>query len=94
MIQRPPPDVVVVTGVTVALLIPPSKLLVPTKQTVGVALVKVTSKPESAVALTVVEPPAFTVAGEKPPGVIVWLSLLTVIFCITWSAGQKLSLPA
>ena len=72
IVQVPP-----VIVVTVALLTVPVSVLAPTEHTLAVLEVKLANRPELAVALTTVVPPALTVRGEKPPAVMVWLSLPT-----------------
>jgi hypothetical protein len=63
----------------------PVTVLLLTVQIDGVVEVKVTARPEVAVALTVPVPP--TVTAGAAPKVIVWLAGLTVMFCVTWVAA-------
>jgi hypothetical protein len=65
-----------VTPVTVLPFVP---LVV---QTPGVLEVKVTAKPDVAVALAVVVPPTISVAGLKLIAPIVWLPLPTMKVCV------------
>ena len=84
IVQVPP-----IIVVTVALLTVPVSVLTPTEQTPSVLEVKLTNRPELAVALTTVVPPAVTAIGEKPFAVMVWSSLgaaVTVMLVITWVA--------
>ena len=53
-----------------------------------VVLVKATSRPEVAVALTVVVPPISRSAGLKLIAFMLWFILLTVMFCVTWGAAM------
>ena len=52
-------------------------------QTKGVVDVKVTARPEVAVALAVVVPPTLTVAGVNVIAPIVWLAAPTVMLLVT-----------
>src|SRR6185369_568542 len=69
-----------------------------TVQIVGVLLVKLTARPEVAVALTVVVPPTLTVVGLKLIGPMVWAALLTtswtvplaLLYCVVL-VGTKLT---
>ena len=65
----------------------PVAVLPLTLQTRVVVLVKVTGKPEVAVALTVVVPPTTRVAGLKLIVSMLWSSLPTVMFRITCAAA-------
>ena len=72
-----------VTPVTMLPLIPE------VVQTAGVALLKITARPELAVALAVVVPPTANVAGKKVklPVPMVWSALPTVMLVVTCVAA-------
>ena len=65
----------------------PVTVLPETEQIVGVVLLKATAKDEVAVALAVVEPPTVKVLGMKLIAPMLWLTLLTVMFCVICEAA-------
>ena len=65
-----------------------------TVQTAGVVELKITARPEVAVALAVVLPPTASVAGEKDIVPMLCGALPTVMFCVTWEAALKFAFPA
>jgi hypothetical protein len=65
-----------------------------TVQTAGVVELKVTARPELAVALTVEVPASASVAGAKVIVPMVWLALPIVIFWVTCVAALYVEFPA
>lgn len=65
----------------------PATVLPETEQMIGVVLVKLTARPEVAVALAAVVPPTPRVAGLKLMAPMVWLALPTTMFCVTGVAA-------
>ena len=67
----------------------PVTVLPEMEQIVGVALLlKVTARPEVAVAPAVAVPPTTKVVGVKLMVPMVWLALPTAIFCVTGVAAE------
>ena len=64
-----------------------------TVQTAGVVELKLTVRPEVAVALAVVVPPKLTVAGVKVIGLMVCAALPVVMSCVTRVAALKFVSP-
>jgi hypothetical protein len=72
----------------------PATVLPLSVQIAGLALPKLTARPEVAVALAVVVPPTARLAGVKLIGLMVWLPWLTAMVCVLCGAAAKVPSPA